>query len=96
MYNHSALAFTPGVGCHPCAWLALQDLVREHMPSMLQTDLGNQREFFVSIVNPPHVRKLRELRMRDVGQLVAFSGTVTRSTEVRLAAADRHALHATM
>ncbi|CCI44359.1 unnamed protein product [Albugo candida] len=43
----------------------------------------SQREFFVCFYNFQHVSHIRDLRMRNVGELVSFSGTVTRTTEVR-------------
>ena len=43
----------------------------------------SKKEFFVAFVNLPRTHHLRELRTQKIGQLVAFSGTVTRTSEVR-------------
>uniref|UniRef100_K3WX91 DNA replication licensing factor MCM6 n=1 Tax=Globisporangium ultimum (strain ATCC 200006 / CBS 805.95 / DAOM BR144) TaxID=431595 RepID=K3WX91_GLOUD len=42
-----------------------------------------QREFFVCFYNFQHVSHIRDLRTRSIGELVSFSGTVTRTSEVR-------------
>lgn len=41
------------------------------------------REFNVAFYNMPLVNSIRDLRMDKVGRLVAISGTVTRTSEVR-------------
>jgi DNA replication licensing factor MCM6 len=41
------------------------------------------RQYWLSVYNLPHVRRLRELRSKHVGGLAAISGTVTRTSEVR-------------
>lgn len=42
-----------------------------------------QREFWVSWYGIPTVRRLRELKVNYLSQLIAISGTVTRTSEVR-------------
>ena len=42
-----------------------------------------QREFFVSFYNMNRVERIRSMRTEKIGRLIAISGTVTRSTEVR-------------
>ena len=59
-----------------------QNFVTAHHPEYTLDDAG-KKEFFVAFVNLPLVHQLRELRTQKVGQLVAFSGTVTRTSEVR-------------
>lgn len=44
---------------------------------------GKPRQYWVSVYNLPHVRKLRDLRSKHVGGLAAISGTITRTSEVR-------------
>lgn len=43
----------------------------------------HEKDFWVSFVNLPSVLRLRELKAEAIGQLVAFSGTVTRTSDVR-------------
>ena len=42
-----------------------------------------QREFFVAFYNMPRTERIRSMRTEKIGRLIAISGTVTRSTEVR-------------
>ncbi|KAI9919268.1 hypothetical protein PsorP6_017572 [Peronosclerospora sorghi] len=41
------------------------------------------RDFFVNFYNFPYVSQIRELRTKCIGELVSFSGTVTRTSDVR-------------
>ncbi|CDF34504.1 DNA replication licensing factor MCM6 [Chondrus crispus] len=41
------------------------------------------RNFWLSVYNLPSVRKLRDLRSEQIGELSSISGTVTRTSEVR-------------
>lgn len=41
------------------------------------------RSYWLSIYNLPTIRKLRDLRSEQIGELSAISGTVTRTSEVR-------------
>jgi DNA replication licensing factor MCM6 len=62
---------------------AIQEyVVAEHKEYVSDADKG-VREFFVSLYNIPRVERIRNLRTECIGRLVAFSGTVTRSSEVR-------------
>ena len=44
---------------------------------------GQEKEFWVAFVNLPRVHRLRGLKAENIGQLTSFSGTVTRTSEVR-------------
>lgn len=44
---------------------------------------SSSRSYWLSIYNLPTVRKLRDLRSEQIGELSAISGTVTRTSEVR-------------
>jgi DNA replication licensing factor MCM6 len=60
---------------------AVQRLVRNVEPGYVDT--GKWKEFWVSFFNLTTIRKLRDLKTEHIGQLVCFSGTVTRTSEVR-------------
>mmetsp|Transcript_11835 Transcript_11835/g.44016 ORF Transcript_11835/g.44016 Transcript_11835/m.44016 type:complete len:912 (-) Transcript_11835:68-2803(-) len=62
---------------------AVLEFVREHKPLMVRWDGGKEKEFWVAFVNLPRVHRLRELKAENIGQLTSFSGTVTRTSEVR-------------
>ena len=62
---------------------ALQDHVRDHHTDYLREAHGVEKEFFVGITNLPDSERLRDLRVEKIGRLVSFSGTVTRTSEVR-------------
>ena len=62
---------------------AVLEFVREHKPAMVRWDGGKEKEFWVAFVNLPRVHRLRELKAENIGQLTSFSGTVTRTSEVR-------------
>ncbi|BDA47708.1 DNA replication licensing factor MCM6 [Coccomyxa sp. Obi] len=62
---------------------AVQNLMREHAENLLESSDGVQREFFVSFINTPQLFRLRQLKALDLGKLVSFAGTVTRTSEVR-------------
>ena len=53
-----------------------------HHPEYTHDDNG-RKEFFVAFVNLPRVHRLREMRTDKIGQLLSFSGTVTRTSEAR-------------
>lgn len=67
----------------PVMRVALQDYVREEHKDFLQEAHGVEKEFFLGFFNMPAVETLRDLRTELVGKLLSFSGTVTRTTEVR-------------
>ena len=56
----------------------------KHHPDYTQDENG-KKEFFVAFVNLPRVHRLREMRTQKIGQLLSFSGTVTRTSEARAA-----------
>lgn len=60
----------------------LQRAVKAVLPNRPRDEEGRAKEVYVSIFNFEEC-KLRDLKTEKIGQLVAFSGTVTRSTEVR-------------
>ncbi|EIE23406.1 MCM-domain-containing protein [Coccomyxa subellipsoidea C-169] len=66
-----------------CTLQAVQNLMREHAENLLESSDGVQREFFVSFINTPSLFRLRQLKSLDLGKLVSFAGTVTRTSEVR-------------
>lgn len=50
---------------------------------MQVTDVSYDREFFVSFSNLPITYPLRELTADRVGQLISFTATVVRTSEVK-------------
>ena len=48
----------------------------------MATEDGVDRDFWVSFHNLANKEKLRELKTAKIGKLVAFEGTVTRTSEV--------------
>jgi DNA replication licensing factor MCM6 len=61
---------------------AVENLVALHAHDY-SVDQRGQRKFHVSLYGLPEVAKLRELVTDKIGSLVAFAGTVTRTSEVR-------------
>mmetsp|Transcript_23429 Transcript_23429/g.56067 ORF Transcript_23429/g.56067 Transcript_23429/m.56067 type:complete len:880 (+) Transcript_23429:143-2782(+) len=62
---------------------AVQNLVRKYFPDYVEDDDGREREFWVALYNNTHFEQLRILGANHLGKLVSFSGTVTRTSEVR-------------
>jgi DNA replication licensing factor MCM6 len=62
---------------------AMQDHVRTYHPDYLREAHGVEKEFFVGVQGLPDTERLRDLRVEKIGRLVSFSGTVTRTSEVR-------------
>ena len=60
---------------------AVESLMLDLYPALM--DDGTTLTFFVAFHNVPHQLPVRELRTDCVGRLVAVSGTVTRTSEVR-------------
>lgn len=54
-----------------------------HLGEYASAEDGSARDFWVAFVNVEHEERLRELRSARVGKLSQWTGTVTRSTEVR-------------
>lgn len=63
---------------------ALQNLVRSHIEAYSVNE-GDQseKEFWVAFYNLANLDKLRNLKTEQIGKLRGFSGTVTRTSEVR-------------
>jgi DNA replication licensing factor MCM6 len=61
------------------AYLRWEIPLRQAAAEFCQTD----RETFVCFYNFTMVRKIRQLRMQEVGKMNSFSGTATRTSEVR-------------
>ncbi|GLC44375.1 hypothetical protein PLESTB_000476200 [Pleodorina starrii] len=59
---------------------ALHAFIRNHEPGLV--DGTDSREYYVAFVSS-WPQRMRDLRTSKLGQLTAFSGTVTRSSEVR-------------
>ncbi|KAG8906778.1 MCM DNA helicase complex subunit mcm6 [Tulasnella sp. 403] len=71
---------------------ALQNLIREFTPEYLYIDSTSNattsntlqtRDFAIAFHSLPVVSSIRDLRTLQIGQLMAVSGTVTRTSEVR-------------
>ena len=64
---------------------AVQKLVTDHIPAYAQTEGAEQsaKEFWVAFWSLANKDKLRGLRTEAIGKLRAFSGTITRTSEVR-------------
>ena len=62
---------------------AVQEYVGQEHPEYVHDMDKGTREFFVSIFNLPRVERIRNMRTETIGRLISFSGTVTRSSEVR-------------
>ncbi|EFJ52099.1 minichromosome maintenance protein 6 [Volvox carteri f. nagariensis] len=59
---------------------ALHAFIRNHEPGLV--DSTDSREYYVAFVSA-WPQRMRDLRTSKLGQLTAFAGTVTRSSEVR-------------
>jgi DNA replication licensing factor MCM6 len=57
---------------------AAKDLVTKHDP-----EYAKNRKFTVCFTEVPDVKKIRQLRTNELGRLIAISGTITRSSEVK-------------
>lgn len=62
---------------------AVQHFVRSVEPGFVVDDDGCDREFYLNIYNLETLDKMRDLKVSSVGKLACFSGTVTRTSEVR-------------
>lgn len=62
---------------------AAAQFVRQHRPEMARHVGGVEKEWWVKFVNLPQVQRLRTLKANNIGQLTSFSGTVTRTSDVR-------------
>lgn len=62
---------------------SVQEYVGQEHPEYVHDMDKGTREFFVSVHNLPRVERIRNMRTETIGRLISFSGTVTRSSEVR-------------
>jgi DNA replication licensing factor MCM6 len=62
---------------------AIQDIVTLTSQHYVYDVDKGQREFFVAFYNMPNLCTIRQVKTDCIGKLVAISGTVTRSSEVR-------------
>ena len=62
---------------------ALQEIVREDNAYHVESNEKGQRELFVAFYGFPRLDRVRAMRADKIGRLMAVSGTVTRSSEVR-------------
>lgn len=62
---------------------AVQTFVRTKRPEMLAEEDGKEKEFYISFFNLDTSHRLRDLKVEKIGKLVAFNGTITRTSEVR-------------
>lgn len=62
---------------------AIQNLVRKYHESHVETEEGVEKEFWVCMYNNTRFEALRRLNMKELGKFISFTGTVTRTSEVR-------------
>lgn len=62
---------------------AVQNFVRNHEEAYAADDSSGEKEFWLSLYNLDHTDTLRDLKTGKIGKLSCFSGTVTRTSEVR-------------
>lgn len=65
---------------------AIKSFIKNNKPNYVQnqdSNIGEDKEFYLSIINFDQRFKLRELVTSKIGQLCSFSATVTRTTEVK-------------
>lgn len=60
----------------------VQNFMSHHQREFVETEEGVPKEFWVSFYNLPLYDKLRDLKVKQIGKLVAFIGTCTRTSEV--------------
>lgn len=61
----------------------LKAYMRQHHEQFIREAHGPEKEFFVGIHDLQSIDRLRDLRTEHIGKLSAFSGTVTRTSDVR-------------
>jgi len=62
---------------------AIKNTIADNFPNEWEEKDIQKKQFQISIYNYPDRKKLRELKTSYIAQLSSFSGTITRSTEVR-------------
>lgn len=60
----------------------MKDLAKKHVPEWFYDDEAD-KAFYVSFRSMPEVLRLRQLKPEKISTLTSFSGTVTRTSEVR-------------
>jgi DNA replication licensing factor MCM6 len=61
----------------------LKAFMRQHHEQFIREAHGPEKEFFVGIHDLLSIDRLRDLRTEHIGKLSAFSGTITRTSDVR-------------
>lgn len=61
----------------------LKAYMRQHHEQFIREAHGPEKEFFVGIHDLQSIDRLRDLRTEHIGKLSAFSGTITRTSDVR-------------
>lgn len=69
--------------CEPILREVLKAYIREYHEQFIRDAHGPEKEFFVGIYGLHSTDRLRDLRTEHIGKLTAFSGTVTRTSDVR-------------
>lgn len=69
--------------CEPVLRDSLKNYIRQHHEQFIKDAHGPEKEFFVGIHGLHSIDRLRDLRTEHIGRLSAFSGTVTRTSDVR-------------
>ena len=82
-YDMSELVLKKYERSEPVMRSVVRDYVRLYHPAYLHEAHGTEKQFFVGVSNLQSTEKLRDLRVEKIGELVSFSGTVTRTSEVR-------------
>jgi DNA replication licensing factor MCM6 len=82
-YDMSDMVLKKYERAEPVLRSVVRDYVRLHHPAYLHEAHGTEKQFFVGVTNMQSTEKLRDLRVEKIGELVSFSGTVTRTSEVR-------------
>lgn len=62
---------------------AIKNTVADNFPNEWEEKDIQEKQFQLSVYNYPDRKKLRELKTSFIAQLSSFTGTITRSTEVR-------------
>lgn len=69
--------------CDPILRDTLKAYIRQHHEQFIKDAHGPEKEFFVGIHGLHSIDRLRDLRTEHIGRLSSFSGTVTRTSDVR-------------
>lgn len=69
--------------CDPILRDVLKAYIREYHEQYIRDAHGPEKEFFVGLYGLNSIDRLRDLRTEHIGKLTGFSGTVTRTSDVR-------------